>query len=134
MAKRKVFNWEAIRAEFEKSDLTVENFARMKGFSKTAAHNHLNDIAAKKRQIESEQAETEADPTPEFIPLELCEPNLEDIEVPEVTFIKTPTAEGAGAPAGKPIELRLGDLSFLLPKGFDKETLKDALEVVKASC
>lgn len=134
MAKRKVFNWEAIRAEFEKSDLTVENFARMKGFSKTAAHNHLNDIAAKKRQIESEQAEPQADPTPEFIPLELCEPDLEDIEVPEVTFIKTPTKEGSGAPAGKPIELRLGDLSILLPKGFDKETLKDALEVVKASC
>lgn len=137
MSKRKIFNWVALRAEFEKSDLSIEAFARLKGFSKTAGHNHLNDIASSKRSEElSARSRKIGEEATDFIPLELSHPDLMNVEVPEVTFIKTPVTEEnkENDSMDIPIELKIDQLTLVLRNGFSQDNLHRVLEVLRKSC
>ena len=135
MSKQKSLNWEALRTEFEKSELSIAAFAKLKGFSRSTGHKHLADIAAEKQVTfsgKSEEANDEAEKA-EFIPLELTEPDFNDIEVPEVTFIKTPVIK-VEEPTDIPIEIKMDQLTLLLHTGFNKDNLRSVLEVLRESC
>ena len=133
MKNRKVYNWEAIREEFKKSDLSIEAFSKLKGFAKSSGHKHLNDIALQKRQ---EQAESEMIPENEemaFIPVEIAEPDIEDLDIPEVKFIRT-AETNAETKEDIPIDLRINNVAITLHTGFKKSDLRNILEVVRELC
>ena len=140
MTTHKVYDWESLRKEFRTSDLSVEAFAKFNGFSRSTGHNHLNDIAAQKRQEQqkTEQVHDGKNEEMDFIPLELSKPETENDKLPDVTFIKTPACETATGAAGKktdvPIELEIGNVSITLHTGFEKADLRNILEVVRGSC
>ena len=133
MKNRKVYNWEAIREEFKKSDLSIEAFSKLKGFAKSSGHKHLKDIALQKRQ---EQSESEMIPENEemaFISVEIAEPDIEDLEIPKVKFIKTPESD-VETKEDIPIDLRINNVAITLHSGFEKSDLRNILEVVKELC
>jgi hypothetical protein len=76
MSTRKTYNWDEIREDFLNSNLSVEAFSKLNGFSKSSGHNHLNDIALKRSQMLLQRSK-ESDET-SFIPLELSEPNEDE--------------------------------------------------------
>ena len=133
MKNRKVYNWAAIREEFKKSDLSIEAFSKLKGFAKSSGHNHLKDIALQKRQ---EQSESEMIPENEemaFIPVEIAEPDIEDLDIPEVKFIRTAETD-AETKEDIPIDLRINNVAITLHTGFKKSDLRNILEVVREVC
>ena len=140
MKNRIVYDWEAIREEFKKSDLSIEAFSKLKGFCKSSGHKHLNDIALQKRQI---QAESEAIPEsknaePDFISVEISEPDIGDLTIPDVKFIKTSEMDAESKPMqakeNSPIDLRINNVSITLHTGFEKSDLRNVLEVVRELC
>ena len=152
MTKHKTYNWEALREEFKNSDLSIVDFAKAKGFSANSGRTHLKDIAIKKEQEKQElqhQPNTVHNQNPEsenidFIPLELLDPDPDDLEIPEVTFIRTPTkaneqsdikeAEISVTKHDIPIDLKINNVSITLHAGFEKSDLRNILEVVRELC
>ena len=132
MSTRKTYNWDEIREDFLNSNLSVEAFSKLNGFSKSSGHNHLNDIALKRSQMLLQKSK-ESDET-SFIPLELSEPNNEEIDSYEVTSAKSHEDKENSEQGDIPIELKNGAFSLILHNGFNKDNLRSILEVLKESC
>lgn len=132
MSTRKTYNWDEIREDFINSNLSVEAFSKLNGFSKSSGHNHLNDIALKRRQMLLQDSK-ESDET-SFIPLELSEPNNEEIDSCEVPSAKSHEDKENNEQGDVPIELKNGAFSLILHSGFNKDNLRNILEVLKESC
>ena len=132
MSTRKTYNWDEIREDFINSNLSVEAFSKLNGFSKSSGHNHLNDIALKRSQMLLQRSK-ESDET-SFIPLELSEPNNEVIESYKVTSAKSSESKENNEQDDIPIELKKGAFSLILHSGFNKDNLRSILEVLKESC
>ena len=132
MSTRKTYNWDEIREDFLNSDLSVEAFSKLNGFSRSSGHNHLNDIALKRSQMLLQKSK-ESDET-SFIPLELSEPNNEVIESYKVTSAKSHEDKENSEQGDIPIELKNGAFSLILHNGFNKDNLRSILEVLKESC
>ena len=132
MSTRKTYNWDEIREDFLNSNLSVEAFSKLNGFSKSSGHNHLNDIALKRGQMLLQKSK-ESDET-SFIPLELSEPNNEEIDSCEVTSAKSHEDKENNEQGDVPIELKNGTFSLILHSGFNKDNLRSILEVLKESC
>ena len=135
MTNHKTFDWETIRKDFEKSDLSIGAFSRLNGFSATTGRKHLNDITARKCQNQAMaqiDSNSEAEKT-DFVALELSEPDLNNIEVPEVTFVRTPVDEEEKK-SGVPIDLKIDNVTVTLHSGFEKNDLRTILEVVRELC
>ena len=133
MKNRKAYNWEAIREEFKKSDLSIEAFSKLKGFAKSSGHKHLNDIALQKRQKQSESEMIPENEEMDFIPIEIAEPDIEDLDIPEVKFIRTAETD-AETKEDIPIDLRINNVAITLHTGFEKSDLRNILEVVRELC
>ena len=132
MSTRKTYNWDEIREDFLNSNLSIEAFSKLNGFSKSSGHNHLNDIALKRSQMLLQKSK-ESDET-SFIPLELSEPNNEEIDSYEVTSVKSHEDKENTEQGDVPIELKNGAFSLILHSGFNKDNLRSILEVLKESC
>ena len=132
MSTRKTYNWDEIREDFLNSNLSVEAFSKLNGFSKSSGHNHLNDIALKRSQMLLQKSK-ESDET-SFIPLELSKPNNEAIDSYEVTSAKSHEDKENNEQGDVPIELKNGAFSLILHSGFNKDNLRSILEVLKESC
>lgn len=129
MSKRKTYNWDALQSEFENSALSITAFAKSKGIAATTARAHLKVSSLKREKLllKSQIATNKKDN--DFIPLEFTNPEMNDIEIPEATFIRTSVEK-----ADTPIELRIGNISILLHTGFEKADLRNILDVVRESC
>lgn len=129
--KPKTYNWDQLRAEFRSSSLSYAAFAREKGIADSTAYKHLRDIIESKSSVSNDN--TIEDESLDFLPVELV--TEDDFDVPEVTFIKTrPTVEQPDISTNTPIEIKVGNFSIALTSGFDKNTFKDALEVLNELC
>lgn len=136
MVKRKNYNWNKIRKEFHESDLTYSAFSTQKGIPKSTAYTHLKDlIALKNAAFDDNTNDENSEESFDFVPIEVLEAEAV-ASTPEVTFIQTP--EEKLNPQIKytssPIEIKIKGCSIALNQGFDKATLKDALEVLTAIC
>ena len=130
-SKPKTYNWDQLRAEFRLYPLSYAAFAREKGIADSTAYKHLRDLIDFKSPTTNDT--TTKDEPLDFIPAELIDEN--ELEVPEVTFIKTQPAPKQQSPhPNTPIEVKVGNFSIALTSGFDKNTFKDALEVLSELC
>lgn len=131
MSKRKTYNWDALQSEFENSALSITAFAKSKGIAATTARAHLKVSSLKREKLllKSQIATNKNEKDNDFIPLEFTNPEMNDIEIPEATFIRTSVEK-----ADTPIELRIGNISILLHTGFEKADLRNILDVVRESC
>lgn len=133
----KSLNWKLLREEYRLTDLSLTAFAKEKGIARSTAVNHLKDIDDEKKneRLEAEQTEDENGEIEGFVPIEILDQEASLIEsAKEVTFIKTSVIEKETAANVPPLELTVSDFSITLPKGFDKNTLRDALEVIRGLC
>lgn len=131
MAKSKRLNWDLLREEYRYTELSLTEFAKSKGIARSTAANRFKDITEEKRKG---SIQTEAEEEAEFIPIEVLEKEAPVVPDEEVTFIKTSDIR-EGAPAGSSsLELKVSYFSISLHPGFDKETLRDALEVLRELC
>ena len=133
----KSLNWNLLREEYRLTDLSLTAFAKEKGIARSTAVNHLKDIDDEKKNERSaaEQIDDEDDEMESFIPLEILDQEAGLIDgAKEVTFIKTSIIEKEATANVPPLELTVSDFSITLPSGFDKNTLRDALEVIRSLC
>ena len=134
MVKRKNYNWNKIRKEFQESDLTYSAFSTQKGIPKSTAYAHLKDLIALKNSSNDVEINNDDTETFDFIPIEVLEAEAA-ATTEEVTFIQTPESPSPTiSVASSPIEIKIKGCSIALNQGFDKGTLKDALEVLTALC
>ena len=136
MVKRKNYNWNKIRKEFQESDLTYSAFSTEKGIPKSTAYAHLKDLIALKNSTSNDNTDDDSsEGSFDFVPIEVLEAEAIS-SAEEVVFIQS--SEEKPAPQSKtlssPIEIKIKDCSIALNQGFDKTTLKDALEVLTALC
>lgn len=133
----KSLNWNLLREEYRLTDLSLTAFAKEKGIARSTAVNHLKDIDDEKKNecLAAEQIDDEDDEMESFIPLEILDQEAGLIDgAKEVTFIKTSIIEKEAAATVPPLELTVSDFLITLPSGFDKDTLRDALEVIRSLC
>lgn len=136
MVKRKEYNWNKIRKEFQESNLTYSAFSNQKGIPKSTAYTHLKDlIAIKNSTYNDDEPNDEDTETFDFVPIEVLEAEAV-AATEEVTFIQTPEELPGSTKKviSSPIEIKFKGCSIALNQGFDKDTLKDALEVLTALC
>ena len=136
MVKKKNYNWNKIRKEFQESDLTYSAFSTEKGIPKSTAYAHLKDLIALKNSTSNDNTDGDcSEESIDFIPIEVLEAEAV-ASTEEVVFIQSP--EEKNIPPSKaqssPIEIKIKGCSIALNQGFDKETLKDALEVLIKLC
>ena len=122
MVKRKNYNWNKIRKEFQESDLTYSAFSTQKGIPKSTAYTHLKDlIALKNAAFDDNTNDENSEESFDFVPIEVLEAEAV-ASTPEVTFIQTP--EEKLNPQIKymssPIEIKIKGCSIALNQGFDK--------------
>lgn len=131
----KSLNWNLLREEYRLTDLSLTAFAKEKGIARSTAVNHLKDIDEEKKNERLAAEQIEDDEMESFIPLEILDQEDDLIDgAKEVTFIKTSIIEKEAAANVPPLELTVSDFSITLPSGFDKNTLRDALEVIRSLC
>ncbi len=136
MVKRKNYNWNKIRKEFQESDLTYSAFSTQKGIPKSTAYTHLKDLIALKNATYDDNSNNDNnDEAFDFVPIEVLEAEAV-ASTPDVTFIQTPEEKlkPQSAASSSPIEIKVKGCSIALNQGFDKATLKDVLEVLTAVC
>lgn len=136
MVKRKNYNWNKIRKEFQESDLTYSAFSTQKGIPKSTAYTHLKDlIALKNAAYDEDSNDNDSEEAFDFVPIEVLEAEAV-ASTPDVTFIQTPEEKlkPQSAASSSPIEIKVKGCSIALNQGFDKATLKDVLEVLTALC
>ncbi len=133
---RKNYNWDVIRKEFQGSNLTYSAFSTQKGIPKSTAYAHLKGLIALKNSTSKEStAVNYRDESFDFVPIEVLEAEAA-ASAPEVTFIQSPeeTSNTTKENPTPPIEVKIKGYSIVLNQGFDKSTLKAALEVLTDLC
>ena len=136
MVKRKNYNWNKIRKEFQESDLTYSAFSTQKGIPKSTAYAHLKDLIALKNSTSNDNTDDDSsEESFDFIPIEVLEAEAAS-SAEEVVFIQSPKEKSflKNKTLSSPIEIKIKGCSIALNQGFDKATLKDALEVLTALC
>ena len=136
MVKKKNYNWNKIRKEFQESDLTYSAFSTEKGIPKSTAYAHLKDLIALKNSTSNDNTDGDcSEESIDFIPIEVLEAEAV-ASTEEVVFIQSPEEKNMqqSKVLSSPIEIKIKGCSIALNKGFDKTTLKDALEVLTALC
>lgn len=135
MVKKKTYNWDKLRKEFKDSDLNYCAFSAQKGIPKSTAYAHLKDLIALKNPNTNDNTDEHfSDETFEFLPVEVLEAEAKD-RAEAVTFIKTPASVIPNhSKTISPIEIKIKGCSITLHSGFDKTTLKAALEVLTELC
>jgi len=130
--KTKTYDWELLREQFKSYPHSYAAFAREKGIADSTAYKHLRDLIELKSSTDNGITSEDEEPL-DFLPIEVV--NEADLEVPEVTFIKTQqVVDEPVEQISTPIELKVRDFSITLTSGFDKNALKDVLEVMNEVC
>ena len=130
--KPKTYDWEALREQFKSYPHSYATFAREKGIADSTAYKHLRDLIELKASCDNDITSDEEEPL-DFLPIEVIDESA--FEVPEVTFIKTQSKPDRTTEQNSiPIELKVGSISITLTAGFDKNALKDILEVMNEVC
>ena len=101
-------DWTKLDKLYEKSNLSLHEFCSMYDIPDSTLRNHL---------LRKKSRTASADKTAEIVPVDI---------VPEVS--KAVTNEEAS------IRLKRNDVEIILNKGFNKELLKEVLEVLRTSC
>ena len=119
MVKRKNYNWNKIRKEFQKSDLTYSAFSTEKGIPKSTAYAHLKDLIALK--ISTSNDNTDDDSSEEsfdFVPIEVLEAEAIS-SAKEIVFIQSSEEKPApqSKPLSSPIEIKIKGCSIALNQG-----------------
>ena len=74
MVKKKNYNWNKIRKEFQESDLTYSAFSTEKGIPKSTAYAHLKDLIALKNSTSNDNTDGDcSEESIDFIPIEVLE-------------------------------------------------------------
>lgn len=135
MVKKKKYDWEKIRKEFMESDLKYGAFSDQKGIPKSTSYTHLKDLIALKNPTNNDiTTDVAKDENFDFLPVEILEAEAK-ANTPDITFIKTAVSVDSCYQAEtSPIEIKIKGCSISLNAGFDKHTLKDALEVLTELC
>ena len=90
MVKRKNYNWNKIRKEFQESDLTYSAFSTEKGIPKSTAYAHLKDLIALKNSTSNDNTDDDSsEGSFDFVPIEVLEAEAV-ATAEEVTFIQIP--------------------------------------------
>ncbi len=137
MVKSK-YNWDKLRKEFQESDLSYSAFSKVKGIPPSTAYTHLKDLIAIKNvatESASDEKDVDTDDSFDFVPIEVIEAEAKE-KAANVTFIRSPEIPSQPSidVCTTPIEIKIKGCSIALNAGFDKVTLKDALEVLTELC
>ena len=101
-------DWTVLDKLYEKSNLSLHEFCSRYDIPDSTLRNHL---------LRKRSNTASADKTPEIVPVDI---------VPEVSKVVTNEETS--------IRLKRNDVEIILNNGFNKELLKEVLEVLRTSC